>query len=404
MHHPARLGAAEPSQDSSAGPFTLDELLAIAVREHPELAAAQARTLTARGRLIQAGLYPNPTVGVKFDDLGHDENGWGAPGIVIGQTIVRGGKLRLAEAAAAAGVDAADWQAMARWYDVVTRVRLAFIELLAAERERATIHEIVQVAQRSYDAAKTLRKVGAGSEPDVLRAEVELNQNILRRTAAEQRVQAAQRLLGNALGWGRPVERVEGNLEAAPPQFVWDAALGRMLMQSAELQQAEAQVVEAERLWQRARAEPTPNLDVMANPFYSAPERDWRAEIQLAVVVPLWQRNQGDILAAQAELDRARHEARAVELRLRERLAASWQRYETARQQVEGYRKNILPKARASLELFELGYKGGDPKYDYTALLQAQQVLFQAQLDYVRVLEALGRAVAEIQGLVQEDQ
>ena len=43
-------------------PLTLTGLEAIALRNHPTLAAAAARMDMARGRQVQAGLYPNPVL------------------------------------------------------------------------------------------------------------------------------------------------------------------------------------------------------------------------------------------------------------------------------------------------------------------------------------------------------
>ena len=65
------------------------------------------------------------------------------------------------------------------------------------------------------------------------------------------------------------------------------------------------------------------------------------------------------------------------------------------------YRLRILPKARESLDLVRVGYQNGDPKYNFTALLQAQQILFQAELSYVQALSDLWRAVADLEGLLQ---
>ena len=76
--------------------------------------------------MIQAGLYPNPAIGPNFAQLGDSANRLGEPGARIIQTIVTGGKLRLAKAAAAYGVEAADWQAITKWHDVLMRVRAAY--------------------------------------------------------------------------------------------------------------------------------------------------------------------------------------------------------------------------------------------------------------------------------------
>src|SRR5262245_5490856 len=49
-------------------PLTLKNLLALAEKNHPVLAIARARIEAARGRLVQAGLYPNPIVTPRVDE------------------------------------------------------------------------------------------------------------------------------------------------------------------------------------------------------------------------------------------------------------------------------------------------------------------------------------------------
>ena len=139
-------------------------------------------------------------------------------------------------------------------------------------------------------------------------------------------------------------------------------------------------------------------------PFYNVPDKDTRVQVGLITAIPIYNRNQGTIQEAQANLARTRAEIHQVELRLTERLATAFQRYQVAGQQTQAYQKQILPNARESLRLVRLGYERGDPKYDYTAVLQAQHILFQAQLTYVQGLGDLWRAVSELVGLLQQDE
>src|SRR5262249_44364406 len=121
--------------------------------------------------------------------------------------------------------------------------------------------------------------------------------------------------------------------------------------------------------------------------------------------IPIFDRNQGNIHAAQAEVAKAYADERTLELRLTDRLTLAFRSYETARKQAESYRKTIVPGARESLKLVEAGYRRGvgDRKYDYTALLQAQQVLFQAQLAQSQALGDLWRAIVDLAGILQQE-
>jgi cobalt-zinc-cadmium efflux system outer membrane protein len=397
------------------GQLTLERLLELAVRNHPDVGAAQARALAARGRLVQAGLYPNPQVNYLGDEIGNRNNAAGFEGAQITQNIVTAHKLPLARAAAARGVEAADWQALTQWHNVRTRVRLAYHELLSAGSAVEANRALLDVAQQGLDAAEKLLKGGTGTQPDVLRARAARDQAEVAVEVARRRLEAATRLLATAVGLqdlpafpqpgkdgtAKPV--VVGKLDRPAPVFDWEPLRGAVLERSSEVQEARAMVLQAEKLLERARADVCPDIFVLVRPTYFLEQRTTVAQVQLGATLPLFNRNQGNILAAEAEVARTRAEVGRIELSLVERLAASYQRYQAARRQVASYRDQVLPAAEESLRLIEVGYERGDPKYDYTALLQAQQTLVTARLGLVQALSELWRGVSEILGLLQVD-
>lgn len=63
--------------------LSLEELLALAVQYNPDIAIARERALAARGRMIQAGLYPNPTVNWEADDVANGSNAAGTQGAFL---------------------------------------------------------------------------------------------------------------------------------------------------------------------------------------------------------------------------------------------------------------------------------------------------------------------------------
>jgi len=384
--------------------LTLDDLVNLASANHPDLQAARSKADAARGKLVQAGLCPNPLVAPIIDELGSQQNAAGFVGVNILQEVVTAGKLRLGQEAANHGVNAADWQAMTRWFDVWTRLRLAYYDLLTAQREVQAQKDIVDLAQKNLTATRELKKSGVKNEPDILRAQVDLEQSRIRYRTALNRLEAARRLLVNATGVASlPSFEIAGNLETLPPEFAWQSLVEWVLVHSSEVQEAQAYVLQAQVLAERARREPIPNIQVQLRPLYDFIEQHASAQMSAGVYLPVFNRNQGNIAAARADVALKEAEVKQVELRLTERLVLAFQRYRTARQQSEIYRKSILPNAEASLKLIRLGYERGDPKYDFTAVLQAEQVLAQAKLAFVQSLGELWRATAELEGLLQLD-
>ena len=385
------------------GPIGPEELLALAGSAHPDIAAARARADVARGKLIQAGLYPNPLVSYRHDEINQSQNAAGFLAMEVTQNLPRRFKRKLDQQAAAAGVQAADFQAMTQWFLVLTRLRQAYIERLAALREVAAAEEMVTVAEMGLKAAEKVVGSGAGTRLDVLQARAELDQSRVRVEVARERAAAASRLLAAAAGLpalpDRPLVDV---LDLPIPAYDADKVTELVRENSSELREAEALAVQAERMMRRAEEDPRPDYFLTVRPlYYSFPDQKPFVFVQFGGLLPVFNRNQGNIAAARAEAIRAREAVGQLELRLRERVAAAYQRYAAARRQVEAFRRSILPAAEESARLVRQAFEKGDAKFDYLALLQAQRALALARVNYVTALGEVWKAAAEIAGLVQ---
>lgn len=103
----------------------LDELIQVGLSQNPRLSRSAFAIDTARGRALQAGLYPNPTVSATLDELG-DRTGPGGVNTLplVSQEIVTGGKLKLNRAAATKEVDQATLNLMAQRYGLMGNIPL----------------------------------------------------------------------------------------------------------------------------------------------------------------------------------------------------------------------------------------------------------------------------------------
>jgi outer membrane protein, heavy metal efflux system len=160
----------------------------------------------------------------------------------------------------------------------------------------------------------------------------------------------------------------------------------------------------------RARAEPAPNLFLRGGMGYSSelletnpPQPLGRrsgpeAFVEVGVRIPLFNRNQGAISAASAELEFAEREARRVELSLRARTAAAFRSYQNALTVATEYREQIVPRARQAYELYLASFK--QMAAAYPQALIAQRTFFQTQTEYVRALVDVWRNAIQLQGFM----
>lgn len=396
------VSVAQAIKQQAAAPLTLALCIETALAQHPDLALVAAQADVARGQQVQAGLYPNPTIGYESDDINSPFGGAGKQGGSITQTIVTAGKLGLSSSVAARGVEVANLKAQARFFDLVARVRSVFYDNLTAQQEVETAREVLRIAQDGLSSAEKLQKAGIVGQPDVLRAQVELEQSKVKVIVAEQHVQTNWRLLANVLGQkDLQMQPLVGSLQEGIPDYDFQQIRQTMYDVSSDLEAARTSVAQAEVAVQRAEAEVTPDLQLQVRPFYSQP--DGRTELAVGISAPLpwFNRNQGNIMAARANVAAAQATLRQLELQLSERLTLAFERYSNARQQVQAYSLKILPAAQESLRLILVAYNSGDQRNDFTAVLQAQQSLAQAKLGLVQARGELQKAVSEIEGLLQ---
>jgi cobalt-zinc-cadmium efflux system outer membrane protein len=122
---------------------------------------------------------------------------------------------------------------------------------------------------------------------------------------------------------------------------------------------------------------------------------------EIGVRLKLFDRNQGNIQAAQADLERTRAEVKRIDLVLRERSASFVENYRTAKIVVDRYRTEILPRAQRAYELIYKRY--GLLQASYPQVLLSENMLFKAETDYVSSLEKLWSNSVALQGFLLTD-
>ena len=376
--------------------MTLAEWEAMAERNSPTLAQAAARVQAMRGEWLQSGLYPNPRAGYKASEIGDDGQA-GQQGAFFGQEFVTAGKLGRARDAADQAVQQAQWAWEAQRGRVISDVRRAFYDVLVAQRSVELTDQLVRIGQEGVRAAEQLLRAKEVSRVDVLQARIEADSARILAEKARNRHLAAWRNLAVVAGVAdmQPAP-LAGDLQDGLAQLTWEEGVHRVLADSPVLAEARTGVARAEAVLGRQCAERVPNVDMQAGVLYDNATRDTIAEVQVGVPLPLFNRNQGNIRKAQAELTAARAEVHRAELELQQRLAATFEQYQNARCQVEKYAAEILPNAQTSLDLVTAGYRQGE--FNYVTLLMSQRTFFQVNLAYVDAIRDLRSAAVAIEG------
>jgi cobalt-zinc-cadmium efflux system outer membrane protein len=176
---------------------------------------------------------------------------------------------------------------------------------------------------------------------------------------------------------------------------------------SPQIKSAEAQVARARAVLIRAKAEPIPDMYVRGGIGYSSEFLENRqgnvigrtgveANAQVGVSLPLWNRNQGGIAAAQAELAFTENELSRLRLALRVQFAQAIKNYGNAVDAVRRYRDVMLPRADQAYQLYLAKYK--QMGASYPQVLISQRTMFQLRQQYINALVDLQQNATHLEG------
>jgi cobalt-zinc-cadmium efflux system outer membrane protein len=380
---------------------TLAELEEMAARGNPTLAQAAARVQAARGQYVQTGLYPNPVIAYQGTEIGDDGRA-GQQGGFLGQEIVTAGKLRLNQSVANEEIRQAECVLEAQRMRVLTDVRRGFYDVLLAQSSLDVAEQLLRIGEQGVRTAEELMRAKEVARTDLLQARIEADSARILLEKARNRGTSAWRSLAAVVGNPQmQPTRLRGDLRADLLPYTWEDALNRLWTESPQLAAAQTGIARAQAVLSRECAERTPNVALQLGVQYDNATHDTIAGVQVGVPLPIYNRNQGNIRKAEAELTAAHQEVARLRLSLQQQLAAVFEQYATARQQVESYSSNILPNATESLKLVSAGYRQGE--FGYVMLLTAQRTYFQTHLAYLDALRDLRTAAAAIEGNLLSD-
>lgn len=391
MHHQGSRDHQSADADCTLpeSEITLSDLLQSADRAHPDLQQARAAVGVAAGRARQARLYPNPTVGLRTDDIGFGGDSVDTVAEVI-QPVVIGDRLDAAGRAmdAAEAVRLAEIEAVRR--EVHGRITALHARVQNLATQISLVDELLQLAEQTLSIAEDRFAMRAVAEPDVIRPRIELAQLRADRGRLTRELEAAERQLGLELGTA-PIRA--GQLA---PGVGWDAGpLDDELLRSAvaaghpSILAAELAVQAAEAELERVGAERVPDLELGAGLGYSEERGAGFVEFGVGAELPIWDRRQGDLLAARYEVVRRRQALAAARTAVLSRLAEDLGAYRAAQDELTVLRDTVAPDADRAFRQIDEAYRAG--RASFIDLLDAQRTLVGAKRTVVE-LAGLGSA------------
>lgn len=378
------------------GSLSLMDLESLAFEHNPTLSAAKARLSAQRGQQLQAGLYPNPRIGYQGMEMGIRGTA-GQQGGFIGQRFITGGKLKLDQAAAGKRVTASHFEYHAQELRVLSDVRIRFYEAVTLQQRVKLTNELVRIGDELVRATEQLLAGRQATQNDLLLAEIQVDESRILFDNSTNEEQQAWRQLAAVIGLpAMQPTALTGQLEPDLQRLDWDTCYATVMNNNPALNAARIRVDRARILLQRAKKEPVPDIDLLVAHRHHNVTNENVTTVQAGFPLPIFNRNQGNIRSAEAQLRVASRERDRIELGLQDQLAVTYRKYTNALQQTVRYRDRMIPRAEKSLKLVTDGYEKG--QVQYLTLLTAQRTYWQVNLSYLDSLKELRTAASLIEG------
>lgn len=384
--------------------LTLSEAIERAAAADPTLASHDARMQAAQAELRQAGLRPNPTIGLELENFA----GSGAYSILdrseatasYQQTFERGGKRTARTGLASAEIEVARRRAEVRRLDLAKAVQVAYAEALAADAELLIAEARRISAHRSQaDIARRVRSARdplfAGARAETLTSQAEIARDQAQRNAADAKAELA-RLWGGAPDF---VLDLETFFTAAPIIAAADGETADLALLAATRDAAEARVG-----LERARQITDPTL--RAGLRYFGDGSDVALVVGGTMPLQRYDTNRAGVERALAERNATEADLAAARLTRERDIARLTARLASAAAESEAIRAEVIPSAVRTVDLVREGFNRGG--FQYIDVTEAERALAAARERRVTVLRqfhidqaALDRLTGRHAGLVR---
>jgi cobalt-zinc-cadmium efflux system outer membrane protein len=385
---------------------TLEEVLAIARRLSPDLAARALDTEAAQARVTIAGSLADPTLRITSDEIDRTSGPRQNKMLyTVEQEFPLWGKRDLKRAQAGAEVARTQADARVTEAELVEKVKVAFAQYYQADQAIRTtedlhrvVHDIARVAQDRYAQ-------GRGSQQEVYKAEVEntrLSTELVRLDA--RRRGAAARL--NAL-LARPIDAPLARpvkLRALPSDAALapDALMQRARVANPSLAGRDAQIAAADAGKQLADKSWFPDVTLKAGAIDRTGNgpNGYLAEIGLRVPLQ-WGLHEAQQREAAAQVGVAQARRQAQELQIQSELGEFVADLAGSRKTGDLIRTQLLPQSQALLRSGVAGYGLG--RAELVDVLRAEHDLADLRIELLSVEFDQQRQLAAIERLIGGD-
>jgi outer membrane protein TolC len=388
----------------------LDELVAEALKNNPEIDASEAQWEMFVQKARQAGTFEDPMLmlginnGLVRDPLNFSRDEMTSKTIGISQMVPFFGKRALSREAAEKDALSARARYGERKLELAAMVKETYAGLYAVDRALEIIERSLRVMDDITRYTESRYGVGTGMQQDVLRAQVERSRMLDMQIGLRQQRRSLQATMNRLLfrQAGTPLKTVS-ELEAPPVTLSAEELTAKAEKSRPQLAGLAAQVAKGKLEERLAKKEYYPDFtfsleymqreEAMESPGFDM----YAASVSFNLPIQR-QRRQAMAAEARAQSRMAMAEERDLQNTIRNGIDDLLGRLDRSAKLIELYRTGIIPQATRSFESAQIAY--GNNQADLEMMLESLLTLFRYEREYYEMLADYRMSLARLEALV----
>src|SRR3989441_13299642 len=402
-----------PARAQAVGEVSVDELVARALVDNPDLKAARLEVDASAGRLQQAGLRPNPMLELGGQKALSPDNNL-TVGVLLPLDLNgrKEGRIGVAEQE----IETRRRQVAERERQVRAEVRMKAGELLAAQRNLQVTDDLLGVNRNALEVVGARVRQGAAPSLDEGLQLVEVNRLDASRQLAQSRVEIAGLQLKLLAGMAPDAPlALKGELALAPLPLDRADATQRAVRDRPDLAVARGEAAMAAAMIRKEQAEG--RWDATINVGYQRQDFGFALNgltangnhrpIQdvfhyfgggVSIVLPVRNRNEGNVAAATAEARAAERRQEFMTLMIRQEVEAAFTQYEATQRALGVFEHGVRDVAARNLDVVRQAYGLG--RGTLLDVIAEQRRYIEIENGYTDVLKQAYDAAVEVERAV----
>jgi outer membrane protein TolC len=368
----------------------LEDLIAEALQNNPQLRAARNQTAAARTKVNQVTSWEAPQVGAEFyqtpiQSFPNPVKDGMETDYFVQQMFPFPGKLAAMGKAAESNANMVEQGYKALERKILRELKSAYYELYLVQRKIQINAENQDLMRRFVEIASKQYEVGMGKQQDILRAQTELSTLVNSGINLQREKQVAESMINTILS--RPANAPLGyvpDIEQDVPRWTFEQLRSLALEARPELKAMSFNIEMNKADLSLSKREYYPDLmaRVMYKDMVMTKNDFWSAMVGVSIPLAPWSSGRYTSKVQENELNVRKAEEEYANMRNMTlfEVQDALVRVQTSQNLVLLYKNTVIPQADQTLQATLAAYQTG--KTEFLMLIDAYRMVLMSKLDY----------------------